>query len=209
MLLKQNEKEIHDLPNGVVVEFLPETHTYIVNGKEVPSVTTLLTKVYGDAYSAVNEELLRRAAEYGTAVHEDIEQWINVRKVTPDAEIISPYPEVRNFFEMIEPIYKITPIMTEKVVVLQNPDGEIIAAGRFDLLCEVDGKLTLADFKTTSVIHRELVTAQLNLYLRAAIQSGYLSSEGADLGVIHLSGEKCRYVPIVKLRDSFLLNFYN
>jgi len=38
----------------MVVEFLPETHTYIVNGKEVPSVTTLLTKVYGDAYSAVN-----------------------------------------------------------------------------------------------------------------------------------------------------------
>lgn len=110
---------------------------------------------------------------------------------------------------MVEPIYKIEPILTEKVVVFSAPDNRVVAAGRFDLLCTVDGVLTLADFKTTSVVHRELVTAQLNLYLHAAIQSGYLGAEGAALGVIHLNGEKSRYIPVARLRDSFLENFYN
>ena len=202
-------KESFVLPNGAEVDFYPETHTYVVNGRVVPSVTTLLSTVYGNAYAAVNEELLKRAAEYGTAVHEDIEQWIKVRAANPDAVIISPYPEVNNFFDFVEPVYHITPIATEKVVVLYGEDGHALAAGRFDLLCKVGDDLTLVDFKTTSTIHKQLVTAQLNLYLRAAIQSGYISKMGANLGVVHLSGEKSRYIPILRLRDNFYVSFFN
>ena len=82
-----------------------------------------------------------------------------------------------------------------------------VAAGRFDLLCEVDGVLTLADFKTTSTIHRQLVTAQLNLYAIAAYQSGYIKTTDIALGVIHLSGLKSRFLPIPKLDDKFYLQF--
>lgn len=201
-------KENHLLPNGTEVIFYPETHTYVVGDKELPSVTSLLTKVYGDSYSAVNPEILKRAAEYGTAVHEEIQQLIEMRKENSGIPISPKYQETNNYFTFVEDIYKIVPLMTEKVVVLYNENGEPCAAGRFDLLCTASGKKTLADFKTTSTIHKQLVTAQLNLYLKAAIQSGYLdANEDVGLGVIHLSGETSRFVPVPKLADGFYLKF--
>lgn len=205
----QNNFENHLLPNGTEVIFYPDTHTYFVNGKELPSITTLLTKVYGDSYSSVNPKLLKRSAERGTRVHEELQQLIELRKEDEGIPLSSEYQEVENYFKFVEPIYSIEPIMTEKVVVLYNDKGEPCAAGRFDLFCKVKGELTLADFKTTSTIHRQLVTGQLNLYLKAGEQSGYFSSEdNVKLGVIHLSGSTSRYVPITKLGDNFIKKFY-
>lgn len=205
----QNNMENHLLPNGTKVIFYPDTHTYFVDGKELPSITTLLTKVYGNTYANVNPDLLKRSAEYGTKVHEELQNLIELRKEDDGIPLYSDYQEVENYFKFVEPIYLIEPIMTEKVVVLYNDQGEPCAAGRFDLLCKVKGELTLADFKTTSTIHRQLVTGQLNLYLKAAEQSGYLSpQDNVKLGVIHLSGATSRYVPIAKLGDNFIKKFY-
>lgn len=199
--------EKHVLPNGEEVLFYPETHQYFVRGVEVPSITTLLKKIYGDTYSAVNPELLRRSSEYGTAVHNELQQLIEMRKLDLGLPLVSRYQEVENYFKFVEPIYGVEPLETEKVVVLYDQEGTPAAAGRFDLLCNVKGGLTLADFKTTSTIHRQLVTAQLNLYLKAAVQSQYLKDSNLKLGVIHLSGEKSKFVPIVKLGDNFYLQF--
>ena len=195
--------EHHTLPNGLGVDFYPETHTYVVNGIELPSITTLLKEVYGDTYSAVKPELLKAASEYGTAVHNELQMVIEGFTSLDETQ----YPETKNFFSYIMPRYNIKPVMTEKVVVLYDPSGKPVAAGRFDLLCEVNGKLTLADFKTTSAIHRQLVTAQLNLYLIAAYQSGYLDNKDLDLGVVHLHGSTYEYKPMVKLNENFYLKF--
>lgn len=203
------EREEQLLPNGTLVVFYPETHQYFVDDKELPSVTTLLSKVYGNAYSGVNPELLKRSAEYGTAVHDELQQLIEIRKQNPDVPLDYAHQETRNYFTFVESIYKVEPLLTEQMVVLYNEDKPA-AAGRFDLLCNVKGKLTLADFKTTSTIHKQLVTAQLNLYLKAARQSGYINPEAdVDLQVIQLSGEKARMVPIAKLNDNFYLKFVN
>lgn len=203
------EREEQLLPNGTLVVFYPETHQYFVDDKELPSVTTLLSKVYGNAYSGVNPELLKRSAEYGTAVHDELQQLIEIRKQNPDVPLDYAHQETRNYFTFVESIYKVEPLLTEQMVVLYNEDKPA-AAGRFDLLCNVKGKLTLADFKTTSTIHKQLVTAQLNLYLKAARQSGYIDPEAdVDLQVIQLSGEKARMVPIAKLNDNFYLKFVN
>lgn len=204
----RQDVETRILPNGEEVVFYNDTHTYIVKGVVVPSITTLLKTVYGDTYSAVNPELLKRSADYGTAVHEELDTLINMRMngfdIAPD---LAMHQETRNYFKMVEPIYKIEPVMTEKIVVLYNDEGQPVAAGRFDLLCKVNGVLTLSDFKTTSTIHRQLVTAQLNLYLRACKQSGYIDSEDLNLGVIHLSGESCKYIPLAKLGAGFYQKF--
>lgn len=200
-------KEVHCLPSGEVVDFYPNTHIYSVRGVEVPSVTTLVQKEYGNQYAGVNPEILQRAADHGTAVHKELQEWIETRKRFPEAEIISAFSEVQNYFTYVEPVYHIIPKDTERVVVLYDSAGVPCAAGRFDLLCTVAGAPTLADFKTTSSIHRTAVTAQLNLYARAAAQSGYIPSEEIQLGVIHLSGSTARFVPIVKLNPSFYLKF--
>ena len=211
MTMFENPSEHFTIPNGHQVEFLPETHQYFVEGSEVPSITTLLSRVYGDIYGAVNPELLKRAADYGTAVHDELQRWIELRKIDADIPIITTYQEVNNYFSLVEDIYRIKPIMTEQVVVLYDDSGLPASAGRFDLLCTVNGDLTLADFKTTSVIHRKQVTAQLNLYLRAARQSGYLASDPAEqpvkLAAIQLSGEKSKLLPIQVLGPQFYQQF--
>ena len=196
------------LPNGVEVIFTPEDHKYYVDGKEVPSVTNLIQDHYGNKYGAVRPEILQAAAKYGTNVHNEIELLINLRKACPDAPLVSDYPEVNNYFNFVEPIYGIEPIMTEKIIVLYGPDGRVAAAGRFDMLCKVKGRTTLVDFKTTSTINRQSVSAQLNLYLTGLLQSGYVDSiDDIDLGVIHLSGEKSTYNPIKKFASNFYLTF--
>lgn len=199
--------ETYVLPTGEVVQYIDETHTYIVDGAELPSVTSLLNDFYGNAYANVRPEILQKAAEYGTKVHKDLQDLIELREMDDSIPLVSEYQEVQNYFNLVEPIYKIKPTLTEKVVLLHDADGKPVAAGRFDLLCEVDGVLTLADFKTTSTIHRQLVTAQLNLYAIAAYQSGYIKTTDIALGVIHLSGLKSRFLPIPKLDDKFYLQF--
>lgn len=200
--------ENHLLPNGTKVIFYPETHTYVVDGKELPSITTLLDKTYGNNYAGMNPEVLKVYADYGTAVHAELSDFIEIRKKAPDFPVISAYPEVENYFTLVEDIYHIKPILTEKVVVLYDENNVAVAAGRFDLLCTANDKLTLVDFKTTSTIHRQMVTGQLNLYLKAAKQSGYIpEDEQVELGVIQLNGQTSRMVPIPVLGPKFYLKF--
>lgn len=203
--------ETHVLPNGEHVFYVDEAHSYFVNGVELPSITTLISKAYGDVYSSVNPGVLAAAAEYGTAVHNELQLHID-RRLASDEYIPGDfaYQETKNYFDLVEPIWKISPIMTERVVVLYNQDGVPSAAGRFDLLCNVGSVMNLVDFKTTSVIHKKQVTAQLNLYLTAATQSGYLlPGNDVQLGVVHLHGTTSKYVPIQRLSDNFYLQFLN
>lgn len=202
-------KEEYIIPNGTKVIFYPENHIYEVDGRQIPSITTLISEFYGDTYKNVNPILLKRSADYGTKVHAELQDYIEKRFNHIDINPIEiEYQEVENYFNFVEPIYKVKPIMTEKVVVLYDVQGNPCAAGRFDLLCTVDDKLTLADFKTTSSVHRQLVTAQLNLYLKAAKESGYIKpEEEVQLGVIHLNGSTSRFVPISVLGESYCLQF--
>lgn len=202
------ERETHILPNGTEVVFRPGPHSYEVGGVELPSVTKIIERFYGNSYESVNPALLKKSADYGTAVHEELQRLIEMRKEAPDFPVFSEFPEVMNYFKLVEPIYGVKPLMTEKVVVLYDAAGAPYAAGRFDLLCEVNGTQTLADFKTTSTIHRRLVTAQLNLYLKAAIQSGYpIDAAGAKLGVIHLKGDTAAFKPMARMGDGFCAQF--
>lgn len=196
--------EKHILPNNTEVLFDPEEHKYYVEGLEVPSITNILKDFYGNVYSGVRPEILEAAARYGSRVHEDLRQLIEMRQQCPEVPLTSEYMEVTNYFEFVEPVYDIRPVMTEKVVVIYDQNNNPIAAGRFDILCTVKGKMTLADFKTTSTIQKQLVSAQLNLYLLGAYQSGYIDSmSDVDLGVIHLSGSTSKYNPIVKFGQTF------
>lgn len=50
-------------------------HRYTLNGVVLPSVTQIIKPLYD--FSAVNADVLRRAGEYGTAVHKTIELYLN------------------------------------------------------------------------------------------------------------------------------------
>lgn len=201
------EIENFTLPNGEKVEFIPDTHTYLVRGVKVPSITEVLKRVHGNKYINVDPELLERSANYGTKVHKEIQDYIEIRKTGIDIEsfIKESTQETRNYFNIIEPVYKIEPLLTEIVVVLYDND-EPIAAGRFDLAAHhpSDDNIMLCDFKTTSSLNIKDVSAQLNLYKKAAEQSGYFKpGEITELAAIHLSGEQCKMRPIQIFGETF------
>ena len=73
---------------GVDIFFDATTHTYLVDGVEVPSVTTILKPLTDRGYGKVNPSVLEYAANRGRAVHEALEVYDlgGELEVTPETE---------------------------------------------------------------------------------------------------------------------------
>lgn len=147
--------------------FDPETHTYFLNGKPLISVTQLLKK-HGLApdYSGVDEETLNRAAERGTLIHNEIEDYIKSGEVGFTPELVS----------FIERFKTVGYDFVASEVAVHND----VIAGTIDLILDSvapDNEEYIIDFKTTSSINFEAVSWQLSLYayLRAVTAERYFS----------------------------------
>ena len=170
---------------GHELEFIEDGHIYLVDGVIVPSITQMLQSKFGHKYDHVNEAVLNRAASAGTAVHEAIERYCKTGEE-------SDLPELRNF-KFLQRHYGFKAIENEVPVILFDQD-EPIAAGRLDMVIEMDGQIGGADIKRTSVLDKEYVAYQLNLYRLAYFQSYRL--EWTFLRAIHLREEKRKFVTI-------------
>lgn len=141
--------DFNKLPN---CNFDESKHEYTVNGKVLLSVTQLLKK-HGIApdYSFVNKDLLELSARRGTAIHKEIENYIDTGDVGFSEE----------FYTAIELLEQngLTPIGAE--IVTYND----ITVGTIDLICtDGHGRYILIDTKTTSTIHKQAVAWQLSIY---------------------------------------------
>ena len=140
---------------GHTLEYIDETHTYLVDGLIVPSITQILKIKFGKKYDGVSDRVLNRAAERGTIVHSAIE------KLCKNGEV-SDLKEVKNFM-FLQKQYKFNVIDNEVPIILFK-DDEPIAAGRLDLVLNIDGVIGGGDIKRTSVLDKEYLAYQLNLY---------------------------------------------
>lgn len=165
------------------VKFNKKNHTYTLikdNGEKIDlvSVTTLLKKhnITPD-YSNVNEEVLKAKAERGSVIHEDLEQYINHKK-------LGFTNELENFIKACKK-HNILPSKSEFMVWNEEIAGTVDVAGI------IDGQTFIGDFKTTTTLHREAVAWQLSLY-------AYLMNEKFDKYLcIHFSDENtCNIVEI-------------
>lgn len=165
------------------VKFNKKNHTYTLikdNGEKINlvSVTTLLKKheITPD-YSNVNENVLKAKAERGGVIHEELEQYINHKKLGFTSEL-------ENFIKACKK-HNILPSKSEFMVW----NDEI--AGTVDVAGIIDGQTFLGDFKTTTTLHREAVAWQLSLY-------AYLMNEKFDKFLcIHFPDEDtCNIVEI-------------
>ena len=171
--------------NGRTLEYIDEGHIYLVDGVVVPSITQILKHRFGKKYDFVNPDVLKKAADKGTAVHEAIEMWC--REGIP-----SDLPEVRNF-EFLKKKYGFEVVENEVPVILER-DGEPIAAGRLDLVLKMDGHIGGADIKRTSSLDKEYVAYQLNLY-RIAYRQCY-GVEWKFLRAVHLREDTRKFVAL-------------
>lgn len=174
---------------GHELEYLADTHTYLIDGVIYPSITQLLGVKFGNKYSGISAATLKRAADAGTAVHEAIEAYC--KDGTP-----SELPELRNF-QFLQKHYSFDVLSNEVPVILFTEDGEPFAAGRLDLVLELDGQIGGADIKRTAVLDKDYLAYQLNFY-RVAYRQSY-GVEWQFLAAVHLRADKTRkfvYIPI-------------
>lgn len=170
--------------SGHILEYFDDTHTYLVDGVIVPSITQILKHKFGGKYSMVDSATLNRAADKGTAVHEAIEHYC----ITGE---MGDLPEVRGF-KFLQKQYGFTVLDNEVPVILF--DDEPIAAGRLDMVIYMDNQTGLADIKRTSALDKEYLAYQLNLY-RIAYRQSY-GVEVDFLRGLHLREDKRKFVTI-------------
>lgn len=172
------EYECWKIKDGYL-EYIDETHTYLYNGIEIPSVTTLMQVRFGNKYKGISKEVLNKAAQRGTNIHNTIENFYKNNIDNTECK------ELRNM-KFLQKHHRFEVVDNEIPVVIFR-DGKPICAGRLDLVLEIDGKLGLGDIKTTSSLDLDYLAYQLNLY-KIGFEQCY-EKEISFLKGIHLRGD--------------------
>lgn len=128
-------------------------HTYTMGDIELSGVTTMLkTMLFQDKYKDVPEEILQRAAAYGSSVHKQIEMAINEGVITDSAEL--------NNARRLLLDAGITAVRGEYLV----SDEQSIASS-IDIIGENKTGVVLIDTKTTSGgLDKDYLSWQLSVY---------------------------------------------
>lgn len=145
------------------VTFSAGDHSYHLGEKELGGVTPIISWLYPRTYEGIPEEVLMRAAEYGTMIHSKCQ--------LADAIGAADLPIVERYKEMMKD-KGLVPIVHEYIV----SDEENVASS-IDIVC-ADG--SLCDIKTTSKVHRENVALQLSIYAML-----YEEQTGKDAGELY------------------------
>lgn len=170
---------------GHILEYIDSIHTYLVDGVIVPSITQIMKLKFGNKYDGVDKDVLTKAAQKGTEVHEAIEDYCKTGEV-------KDLKEVRNFI-FLQKHYDFV-VLGNEIPIILFKDGNPIAAGRLDLVLDVNGNIGLGDIKRTSTLDKEYLTYQLNLY-RLGYQQCYCK-EVKYLSGIHLREDTRKYINI-------------
>ena len=134
-----------------MLEFNEEKHEYLLDGVALPSVTTILSEtIFENKYEGVDEETLKKAAEKGTYIHQEIQDYVEKGE-------IGFTEELGNFIEIVKS-NNLTNIKSETM----TTNKEI--AGTIDIIATMGEKRILADIKTTYKLDREYVSWQLSIY---------------------------------------------
>lgn len=139
-----------ELTRNSAVFFEEMSHTYLLDGKVLMGVTSLMKKHHLSAdYSHIKKEVLEQAAEIGTAIHKEIEAYDNGESVVMN-ELLKEYKALG-----------LIHVASEYLV----SDNEMVASG-IDGVYEGHGEnsVILVDYKTTSKVHTRALEWQLGIY---------------------------------------------
>lgn len=157
-----NEIETWEI-KGHILEYIDDTHTYLVDGLIVPSITQLIKMKFSNKYKDVPKGVLKKAADKGTDMHLAIELY---EKEGKESDLI----ELRNY-KFLKKHNKLEVLKSEVPIILFYKDKPI-AAGRLDQVIKIDESKGINDLKRTSAFDKEYVTLQTNLY-RIGYQQSY------------------------------------
>ena len=185
--------------NERTVEFDSESHTYLVDGLTVPSVTEILKSKFND-YAFVSRSVLEQASAKGTELHKAIELYETTGQ-TNDLQ------EFRNYLFLKKRI-GFTNISNELPVIYEE-NGKVLFAGQLDQIIEMNGELGINDFKRVSSPNKEKIAYQLNLY-KIAYEQSY-QKQIKSLSFMQLREDTRKFTPLPineKSAKEILKNYY-
>ena len=147
------------LPTFPELEFEERRHVYLLEGMEIPSVTTLMEPLSSKVYGPIDPAVLANAAAKGTAVHNAIENYL-------EFEIMDIADEHKGYFDaFLDWIDKYRPVIIGTEARMYHK--QLRYAGTSDLICEINGQTVLVDYKTSYQVNMMLYMVQLEGYARA------------------------------------------
>jgi len=144
------------------IEFISEGHLYLYCGMIIPSVSDILKFIFPDKYKDVPDYILQNKAEYGSLVHELVEQLENgktIEELKQDYEFNYIVEASLEQHLRLKKEYEIETISQEEMVCYKGLYG-----GRYDSEAMIKGELSLVDRKTTAELDEEYLSWQLSYY---------------------------------------------
>lgn len=145
-----------------MLEFIKEEHLYLYEGVIIPSVSEILRFIFPNKYKDIPDYILQKASEHGTLVHDLCEKLDKGKK-------LEDLQEEYQFNYIVESSLK-EHLRLKKKHNIKPKEMELMVcykglyAGRFDLIAEVDGELSLIDRKTTYELDKDYISWQLSFY---------------------------------------------
>lgn len=176
------------------MEFNELTHEYIHNGQSYISVTQLLKKYnLSTDYTGIPANVLNNAAQRGKAIHKALELYINGDKrqaqICNEVALFERYIAVQNI--------NLSTAKAEEM----HYDSNYLIAGTIDFQYEHNGERIIADFKTTSTLHLDVVAWQLSIYNYLVSKGDMITYYFNQLKVFHFTGGK------LHIKDVYTIDF--
>lgn len=166
------------IPELDELSFEEERHVYQLNGRILPSVTTIMRPLSNAMYGTVDESILKKAASRGTAVHNAIENYTLFGIEDIDESYAGYFKAYKSWMKQ----HTLNVLASETKVYHKT----LLYAGTADMIAEVDGKTTLIDFKTSAAVNRMLTGVQLEAYAKAFESHGFNVDSKA---ILHLKSD--------------------
>lgn len=175
------------------IEYIPESHTYLVDGVITPSVTQIIHRMMPGMYNGVPAAVLKAAAGYGDRVHEAIEMLCDGKE--PEYQDKSYEGMAIRRFQRLQNYRQMEIASWEQTVAYMDGDTPLFA-GRYDLLGTVLGIPAIIDIKTTQKYNPAYLEVQLSMYKMAIDQA----MESAEIGT-SVRRAYCLWLPKKHLGD--------
>lgn len=202
--------------------FYDDTHTYTVDGEEVPSVSEISRFVSREIYGEVRQYNLDEACERGSAVHKATEVLDKYKKVECPEDIgnyVLAYVQFKRDFHIGDYVAIEKPIAHTELQYAGTIDRiykiDKCFAEKVKEQCKIDitdkiGQNAIIDLKTSCTVQKVLAQIQLNAYRLDAEYNG-LGEIGA-LFILHLQkDQKYKLIPFPLDETLFMscLNLHN
>ena len=177
-----NLPALADIPT----ETVDGSRRYVVNGKLLPSVTTVTSyqnrKSIAEWRERVGEETANKISQFastnGTKFHKLVEDYINNNQVEYDTE---KYEVALKLFNQFQPLLD----DVNNIHYLESAlySEQLGIAGRVDCIAEYNGKLSIIDFKSSSKPKHE-----------SQIQNYFVQETGYAMIYEEMSGQKVEQI---------------